>query len=184
MRRKENCVEKLVITRVVSKVSFPIFFLSILWTDQLEIVEGYNFWVSSNTVKITWQSLRKNLQNTVLKMELPLRVVAPCEVRVGIRFLPPKTNQLLKFIEKYVRAVAISLLQKNSVTTAKLSILTYLHGKPRNFYIYSIKERQNVSNTSTHQEVVVTLFTLSCYSHFSCLENFKGSFWKIMILQL
>ncbi len=73
-------------TRVVSKVSFPIFFLGILWTDQREIAVRYNFWVSGNTVKITWQSLHKNVQNTVLKMELPLCVVAPCNVRVGIRF--------------------------------------------------------------------------------------------------
>ncbi len=32
------------------------------------------------------QSFHKNVHNTVLKMELPLRVVAPCEVCVGIRF--------------------------------------------------------------------------------------------------
>ncbi len=47
-----------------------------------------------------------------------------------------------------------------------------------------MQERQNVSNTSGHQEVVVSLLNLSCYSNFSCLENFKRSFWNIMILQL
>ncbi len=50
-----------------------------------------------------------------------------------------------------------------------------------NTYIYPIQERQNASNTSRHQEVVVSLLNLPCYSHFSCLENFKRSFWKIMI---
>ncbi len=49
-------------------------------------------------------------------------------------------------------------------------LLTYLHGKPRNTYIYLMQESQNVSNTSRHQEVVVSLLNLPCYSHFSCLD--------------
>ncbi len=63
----------------------------------------------------------------------------------------------------------------------KWAFFTYLHGKPRNTYIYPKHERHNISNTSTHQEVVASLLNLHCYSHFSCLENFKCSFWKIMI---
>ncbi len=59
--------------------------------------------------------------------------------------------------------------------------LTYLRGEPRNTYISPMQESQNVSNTSRHQEVVVWLLNLPCYSHFSCLENFKHLFWKIMI---
>ncbi len=58
---------------------------------------------------------------------------------------------------------------------------TYLCGKPRNTYIYPMQEYQNVNNTSRHQNVVVSLSSLLCYRHFSCLENFKRSFWKIMI---
>ncbi len=46
------------------------------------------------------------------------------------------------------------------------------------------EERQNVNNTFTHQEIVVSLLNLSRYINFSCLENFKRSFWKVMILQL
>ncbi len=61
------------------------------------------------------------------------------------------------------------------------TFVTYLHGEPRNIDIYSMQECQNVSNTSRHQKVVVSLLNLPCYSHFSCLENFKYSFWKIMI---
>ncbi len=59
--------------------------------------------------------------------------------------------------------------------------LTYLHGKPRNTYIYPTQECQNVSNTSRRQEVVVSLLNLPYYGHFSCLKNCKCSFWKIMI---
>ncbi len=57
-------------TRVIEKVSFPIFFLAVLWTDQREIAGKYHFWVSGNT---------------------PLCAVA-------LIFLPPRTNQLLIFI--------------------------------------------------------------------------------------
>ncbi len=59
--------------------------------------------------------------------------------------------------------------------------LTYLHGKARNTYICPMQECQNVSNTSRHQEVVVSLLNLLCYSYFSCLGNLKLSFRKIMI---
>ncbi len=61
------------------------------------------------------------------------------------------------------------------------AFLTYLHGKPRNNYIYATQECQNVSNTFRHQEVIVSLLNLPCYSYFSCLENFKHSFWRIII---
>ncbi len=61
------------------------------------------------------------------------------------------------------------------------AILTYLRSKPRNTYIYLMQEHQNVSNTSGHQEVVLSLLNLPCYSHFSCFENSEHSFWKIMI---
>ncbi len=61
------------------------------------------------------------------------------------------------------------------------AFLTYLYSKLKNTYIYPIQERQNVSNTSRHQEVVVSLLNLPCYSHFSSLQNFKCSSWKIMI---
>ncbi len=61
------------------------------------------------------------------------------------------------------------------------AFLTYLHGKPRNTYIYPMQECENVSNTSRHQEVVASLLNLPCYCHLLCFENFKGSFWKIMI---
>ncbi len=57
----------------------------------------------------------------------------------------------------------------------------YLLRKPRNTDIYPMQEHQNVSNPSRHQKVVVSLLNLPGYSHFSCLENFKHSFWKIMI---
>ncbi len=60
------------------------------------------------------------------------------------------------------------------------AFFTYLYGKPRKFYTYPMEEHQNVSNTSRHQEVVV-LFNLPYNCHFSCLENFKCSFWKINI---
>ncbi len=43
-----------------------------------------------------------------------------------------------------------------------------------------MQERQNVNNISRHQEVVLSFLNLPCYSHFSCLENFKRLFWKIM----
>ncbi len=59
------------------------------------------------------------------------------------------------------------------------AFLTYLHGKPRNTYIYPMQERQNVSNTSRHQEVVVSLLNLHCYSCFSCLGQFERSYWII-----
>ncbi len=39
-------------------------------------------------------------------------------------------------------------------------------------------------NISRHQEAVVSLLHLPRYSHFSCLENFKYSFWKIMIFAI
>ncbi len=61
------------------------------------------------------------------------------------------------------------------------AFLTYLHGKPKNAHIYPMQKRQNISNTSRHQEVVGSLLNLPCYSHFSCRENFKRSFWKSMI---
>ncbi len=60
------------------------------------------------------------------------------------------------------------------------AFLTYLHGNPGNTYIYSMQECQNVRNTSRHQEVVVSLLNLPATAIF-CLENFKCSFWKIMI---
>ncbi len=59
------------------------------------------------------------------------------------------------------------------------AFFTSLHGEPRNTFIYSMQKCQNVGNTSIHQKVVVSLLKLSCYSHFSCLKNFKRSFWKI-----
>ncbi len=65
-----------------------------------------------------------------------------------------------------------------------LAFLTYLLGKPRNTYIHTMHEFQNFSNASRHKEVVVSLLNLPCYIHFSCLQNFKHLFWKIMILQL
>ncbi len=43
-----------------------------------------------------WQSLHKNGQNTVLKMELPLRVVTPCEVHVGIHFFTIRNKSALE----------------------------------------------------------------------------------------
>ncbi len=61
------------------------------------------------------------------------------------------------------------------------AILTYLHGKNKNTYICLIWEHQNVSNTSRHQEIAMLLLNLPCYSHFSYLENFERSFWKIII---
>ncbi len=50
-------------------------------------------------------------------MELPLCVVAPGEVRVGICFFPSKTNKLLKFIEKCVCAIATSSVYTCSYCT-------------------------------------------------------------------
>ncbi len=78
----------------------------------------------------------------------------------------------------------VLLLQKNNVTTPKLGIFDLFTCKPRNTYIYPIQERQNVSNTSKHQVVIVSSLNLPCYSHFSCLEYFKRSFQKIMIFAL
>ncbi len=78
----------------------------------------------------------------------------------------------------------ISLLQKNNITTAKLTILTYLHDKPRNTYIYPMQECQNVSNTSTHQEVVVLLLNLPCYSHSHVLKTLNARSEKLWFLQL
>ncbi len=57
------------------------------------------------------------------------------------------------------------------------AFLTYLHGKPGNTCIYPMQERQNVSNTSRHQDVVVLLLNLPCYSYFSHSE-------KLWFLQL
>ncbi len=39
--------------------------------------------------------------------------------------------------------------------------------------IYPMQECQNISNTSRHQKIVVSLLTLPCYSHFSCPETLK-----------
>ncbi len=64
------------------------------------------------------------------------------------------------------------------------AFLTYLHGMPRNANIYQMQERLNVKNTSMHQEIVVLLLNLLCCSHFSSLQNFKSSFWKIMIFAI
>ncbi len=74
----------------------------------------------------------------------------------------------------------ISFSRRMTSQLQNWSFLTYLHGKPRNACIYLMQERQNVSNTSRHQEVVVSLLNLLCHSHFACLENFKHS-WKINI---
>ncbi len=95
-------------TRAVSKVSSLFFSLHILWTGQCEIAGRCNFWASGNTVKIAQQSLYKNQQNAVLKVELPLHVVALCEMSAIICFLPPKTNHLLKFIRNRARAITVS----------------------------------------------------------------------------
>ncbi len=90
------------------KSKFPNFFLRVLWTDPREIAVRYNFWVSANTKNYV-AIASQNVQNTVLKMELSLHVVAPCKVRVSIRFfLLPKTNQMLKFIGECVCAIAVS----------------------------------------------------------------------------
>ncbi len=75
---------------------FPYFSLDVLWTDQCEIAGRYNFWVSGNTVKITRQSLHKNVQNGVLKMELPLHVVASCEVCTLIYFSPAQNKSAIE----------------------------------------------------------------------------------------
>ncbi len=48
-------------------------------------------------------------------------------------------------------------------------------------HLATLQKCQNVSNVSRHQDVVRSLLNLPCYSHFSCLEKFICSFWKIMI---
>ncbi len=54
-------------------------------------------------------------------------------------------------IEKYCTTYRFS----RRITTSQLQnreFFTYLHGKPRNTYIYPMKECQNVSNTSRHRK--------------------------------
>ncbi len=64
------------------------------------------------------------------------------------------------------------------------AFLTYLHGKPRNTYIYLMQERQNVSNISRHQEIVVLSLNLPYYSNFSCHETLNACCEKLWFLQL
>ncbi len=55
-------------------------------------------------MKITWQSLLKNVQNAVLKMELLLHVVTPCEVCTVIHSSPTQNKSAIELsIEKCVR---------------------------------------------------------------------------------
>ncbi len=57
--------------------------------------------------------------------------------------------------------------------------MTYLHGKPKNTYIYPTHEHQNVSNTSRHQEVVVSLLNLPCYNLFHVLKTLNTRSGKL-----
>ncbi len=86
-------------------------------------------------------------------------------------------------IKIFKRFGSISLRFSRRITSQlqNWAFLTYLHGKPRNTYIYPMQERQNVSNISRHQEVVVLLLNFPRCSYFLCFENFKNAFWKIMI---
>ncbi len=45
-----------------------------------------NFWISGNIVNIVQQSLHKNVQNAVLKMELSLCVAIPCKSCAFLHF--------------------------------------------------------------------------------------------------
>ncbi len=72
-------------TRVVSKVSFPVFFFMAFLEPNVKL-QGDIIFEFLETLKIMWQSLYKNVQNAVLKMELLLHVVVPCEVCSVIHF--------------------------------------------------------------------------------------------------
>ncbi len=63
--------------KAISKVSFPIFFSAFCELINVKL-EGDIIFEFQETLKIMWRSRHKNVQNTVLKMELPLRVVVPC----------------------------------------------------------------------------------------------------------
>ncbi len=59
------------------------------------------------------------------------------------------------------------------------AFFTYLDGKPRNTYMYLMQERQNIGNTSRHQEVVMSSLNLSCYIHFSFLKTLNVRYKKL-----
>ncbi len=77
-----------------------------------------------------------------------------------------------------------SLLGRTTSQLQNWAFLTYLHGKPKRTYIYSMQERQNVNNTSRHQEVAVSLLNLPYYSHFSCPATLNVRSEKLWFLQL
>ncbi len=77
------------------KSKFPYFFS--IFCELINVkLQGDIIFEFLETLKIMMQSLHENVQNTVLRMELPLRVVAPCEVCIVICSSPTQNKSAIE----------------------------------------------------------------------------------------
>ncbi len=104
-------------------------------------------------------------------MKLPLCVVTPCEVHTVIRFLPTKTNQLLKFIGKCVYTIGISSIDIQLLYTEHNSLLNF-----NSWFVLGSKRNEEVCATTRHGSCIFntafcTFLWNDCYKIFTVLPE-------------
>ncbi len=111
----QNCRPIFTFIRVISKVSFPIFFLRILWTDQREIAGRYNFWISGNIENYVAITSQKRTENGI-ENGAAIACSHALQVRVGICFFTALNKSAVEIRREvcschhHVRCIDIQLL--------------------------------------------------------------------------
>ncbi len=122
------------------KSKFPGFFLGVLWTEQCEIVGDLSFEFLATLLKLhvaidSQKCTEYSIENgAVVVCSCPLR-----GIRGVVRFLPAKTNQLLKFIGMCVHAITVSSVTVTvyrTLFTMNLNSWFVLGGKKPNICVH------------------------------------------------
>ncbi len=171
------------------KSKFPYFFLGVSRTYQFEIAGRYNFWVSGNTVKIMRQSRHKNVQSAVLKMKLPLRVVALARcMRLFIFYHPNKSaveiHREVCSLHHHIICTDIQLpYTKHTSSWITTTDLFWVFKKKNNL---AHIERHNYVHRQLHFKTAVCTFSWSdCCTNFTVLPETQKlyipsiSYWSV-----
>lgn len=103
------------IVRVISKVSFPTFFLTNGNTAELQSREAGNIWDWEHTEKELGYSVYRKERDGAVTMETPLRVTADCEVRVIIWWYTAQGKNVVQIHNKLVVTYDESIMMEQMV---------------------------------------------------------------------